>query len=268
MTDAENTSAAAGQVAVAALLDRERNAVIARGRFDPLYSAFRRHASELGILPDERACLMMRDCLAAVTLHLGLHPPDEFSAWTLNVMRPAMNFFVAGDNSQFIVTGRVWAANVKTTNSSRLFLESQRPRHEPSRSVLEIDGDDVLGIFEQFHERSVQIPSRLFDLEDGQHVFIQGMPRVDVEWLHAFDRNSVRAYLAGEFEPIENRHYSFGCGCDPYKVLKVIHGMYRGNADDLFQGESQVEVSCPRCGRHYWVTRHEFDLGPERVGAA
>ncbi len=257
-----------GSASVGAFLDRRRDAVIGRGRFDQLFAEYRRHADSLGILPDEQACRMMLDCLAAVTLQLALHPPDEFSAWTLNIKQPALNFFIAGDNSQFIVTGRVYANNVKTSDSSRLFLESQRPRHEPSRSVLDVSGTDVLMIFEQFHERSEQIPSRLFELSDGEHVFIQGMPRVDTDWLHSLDRRAAESYLAKELEPIEQRRYRFSCGCDPYKVLKIIHGMYHGKADELFQGEHQVEVSCPRCGRRFWVTRHEFDLGPDKVGAA
>ena len=258
----------AGSASVGAFLDRRRDAVIARGQFDPLYSAYRRHAASLKILPDERACRMMRDCLAAVTLHLSLHPPDEFTAWTMNIVQPPLNFFIAGDNSQFIVTGRVYASNVKTTKSSRLFLEYQRPRHKPGRSLLDVTGTEALMIFEQFHERSEQIPSRLFELHDGEHVFIQGMPRVDAGWLYSLDQAAAESYLAEDLEPIEQRRYSFTCGCDPYKVLKIIHGMYRGKADELFQGEDQVDVSCPRCGRRFWVTRHEFDLGPDRVGAA
>ncbi len=165
------------------------------------------------------------------------------------------------------MAGRVFESHVQTASSSRLFLETQRPRLEPTSTVLEVQGSSVLDIFEQYFWRSVQIPTRLLALDSGEHLLVQGMPRANKKWIRGLRAESALEEL-GELESIEERAYRFGCGCDPGRILAIVHGMYQEKADDLFHGESQVEVSCPRCGRRYWITREDFDRGPGRTGAA
>ncbi len=251
---------------VSGFLDREREVVIARGEFSPLFAAYRSHARKWNSMPDDQALGMMNHMLAAAALYLAIHPPDEFAAWTLNIVQPPINFFVCGDNQQFAITGRAYTQNVKNANSNRLFMESQRPRREPSRSVLDVAGGDVLDIFEQFFNKSDQIPSRLFARAANEIVLIQGMPGVDLAWLQSLDSDSVRGYLKKDFENIEQRNYRFQCGCDPGKILTVVSGMFKDNPEDLFRGDSEVETHCPRCSRSFWITREDFDLGPQRVG--
>jgi molecular chaperone Hsp33 len=218
--------------------------------------------------PEGQAREMMRQAMAAATLHLARHPPEEFDAFTLNIKDPPLNVFLAGDNDGYHVTGRVFTSGVKTVESSRLFLESQRPRHEPQRSVVNVEGIDVLRIFEQFYARSVQVPSRLFELEPGRFALVQGMPRADRAWLEGMDTDEARALLAEELEPIEQRSYTFHCGCHPHRILQVVHAAYDGKADPLFLGDDRVEVQCPRCGRSWWLTREDFELGPGKVGVS
>ncbi|RME28562.1 MAG: hypothetical protein D6806_02680, partial [Deltaproteobacteria bacterium] len=89
-------------------LDRSRDIVMAKFHPGPLWEAWRRHAQELGLLPDERECKRMEQMIAAVVLYLALHPPDEFVACTLNLRDPPLNLFACGDNAAFQVTGRVY----------------------------------------------------------------------------------------------------------------------------------------------------------------
>ena len=268
MQNHADSKAAERTAKVTTFIDRRRETVVARGVFDNLFSAYLGHAKKLSILPGEGARPMMRDFLAAATLYLAVHPPDEFAAWTLNTGEPPQNFFCAGDNSGFRVTGRVYTRNVKSGDSNRLFHESQRPRFEPVRSTLDVGQAGVLDAFEMFFSRSVQTPSRLFDVEGLGHVLIQGLPNVDRQWLEALDTAAAERYAAGKLEPIEERRYRFACGCNPAKILDVVRAMYKSRADELFAGEDKVEVSCPRCGKRYWLTRDDFDSAPGSVGAA
>jgi len=253
-------------VEIQAFVDRAKDVVIARGAMDGLFEDYRRHASEWSKLPEEPFLSMMSRALVAATLNLALLPPDEFTAWTLNIKEPPMNFFVCGDNNQFVVTGRFYTCDVKTGDSSRLFMESQRPKREPTHSVLDVEGRDVFAIFEEFYARSEQIPSRLFDLSKNEFVLVRGLPKADLEWLSSLDPAGIERHLEQELELIEKRSYRFHCGCNPKIILQVMQGMFRDKPGELFLGESQVEVHCPRCGRRWWVTREDFDAGPNRLG--
>jgi len=262
------TEADVSGVVVESLLDRRHDLVLARADLRPLFTAWRRHAHALELLPPEPACRHMEHLLAAVTLYLTLHPPDEFVACTLNLLPYQLNLFASGDNSTYQLTGRVYTRNVKTTESSRLFLESQRPRHQPRRSTVDVEGESVLVMFEQYYWRSEQISTRLFSRKGAEFVMLQGLPAADRTWLRRLEEKTLADYLQGDFERIETRRYSLGCGCHPKKILAVVHGIYQGRPEELFAGQQQVEVSCPRCGRRYWLSREDFDRGPGGVGAA
>ena len=43
-------------------------------------------------------------------------------------------------------------------------------------------------------------------------------------------------------------------------ILGVVRNIYRDQAEELFQGEEQVEVLCPRCGRRWWLAREDYEL--------
>ena len=253
---------------VRCFLDPDRDASIARGRFDRLFAAYLKHARKWTALPTGEMESMMTSGLAAATLDLALRPPDEFTAWTLNIKNPPLNFFFCGDNAEFIITGRVFIRDVQTADSSRLFVESQRPKRKPTQSSVDVDGMNVLDIFGQFYDRSEQLPSRFHRLQGDEFALIQGLPQVDEDWLRSLDVKKTRDYLGQDFTQTDERIYRFRCGCNFKTILKVVRGMYKDNAEELFLGEAKVEVSCPRCGRHWWLSRKEFGVGPGKLGVS
>ncbi len=249
------------------LIDRPRDAVLAVGRVDDLFQAYRAHVQRWeGRLPDDLTLTLVRQALAATALHLAVKAPDEFAAWTLNLKAPPLNVFVAGDNSERRLTGRATSRDVKTAEESRLYFESQRPKRKPYRSVIKVEGWDALAIFEQFYERSEQLPSRLFELEDGRFLLVQGLPRVARGWLAGLAREAMPAYLEEAHEPVETRSYRFECGCDAQRILAVVRGMFADKPEELFRGDPRVEVQCPRCGRSWTVDREEFEARDSALG--
>lgn len=251
---------------VHSFLDRRRDAIIARGSFAPVFSAYLEHAERWAALPPDAGLPMMAAMLAASTLDLALRPPDEFAAWTLNVKDPPLNLFYCGDNSEFIVTGRAFTRDVQTFASSRLFVESQSPRRRPSRSSVDVEGTNVLAIYEQYCQRSEQLPSRYFEISPNEFLLVRGLPRVDRAWLDHLDSAAASGILGPGLELIDRRYYRFRCGCNRKAILGLIQGMYRHQAEELFLGEPRVEASCPRCGRRFWIGRREFGVGPGRMG--
>jgi molecular chaperone Hsp33 len=244
---------------VRSFVDRTHHAVWAHGHFDRLYQGYEDHAAQLGPLPDDRALSLMGQCLAAANLQLALLPPDQFCSWTLNVMAPQANVFIAGDNNVMQLTGRIFEESVKTEGVNRLFIESQRPRHAPARSVVDFKGTDVNHAFEQYYARSLQTRARMFTLGQDEVVLIQGLPHVERPWLRELPLDEVRQTLAQEeLEHIEDRTYVFRCGCDPERMKTVVANLFGSNLDELFGSDDEVDVQCPRCGQQWHIARKDL----------
>jgi hypothetical protein len=250
---------APGGAAIRSFVDRTHHAVVARGRFDGLVRAYESHCREVGLVVAAQDLGMMPKALAAATLHLALLPPDQFCSFTLNLLDPDVNLFLAGDNNEFQVTGRVYTENVRTAETNRLYIETQRPKHEPARSVVDFSGRDVFEAFREYYRRSLQMRARLFDLGADEVVLIQGLPMVDEPWLVQLDVAGVRELVEGGLEQIEDRTYRFRCGCDVQRIEAFVLEVFAGEPEELFGGEQQAEVQCPRCGRGFVIGRRAFE---------
>ncbi len=231
---------------------------MAVGDFGDLFEEYRAHVRRWDLDVDDLTYVMMRQALAGAALQLSFKKGPETVGWTLNIKKPALNLFIASNTDTCTVTGRAFTEGVKTVESSRLYVQSMRPLLGPSNSVIEVDGLDVLEIYEQYFDRSVQTATRFLELSDEEIVMIQGLPRVDPDWIRSLTREDAAALVAAEVEPVEERTFRFLCGCDGEKVARALTGIWGHDPDELFRGEEGVEVLCPRCGVRWWIDRDSF----------
>jgi molecular chaperone Hsp33 len=201
----------------------------------------------------------MREGLAASALHLASRPLDEMFGITINIKTPPLNLFVAGDAREAVLTGRAFTEGVKTTEVSRFFVQAHRQRGEPTQSTIDVEGLDVLGMFEDYYRRSEQTQARFFDLDEEHFLMVLALPDSDGEAVAELDRDAARALLDGEARLLDERTVVFRCGCNLDKVLKALRDIFGADPDELFQGEESVETFCPRCGSRWMVSRQEFE---------
>ncbi len=246
-----------GEVMLYRRFDNKRSILVSEGDFGLFIRAWLRHVALWDKIPDGFATLLVRQGLAAEVLTLANRPRDENIAWTLNLRHPPTNLFLTGSARDSTATGRVFTEDVRVAESSRLFVQTVRPGHEPALSVIDVTGLDVLEIFEQWFARSEQNPARFFELEEDRFVQVRGMPGVNREWLLSIAREDLPGLIA-ESMLLEERTFRFECGCTPQRMIEALQGVFASNPDDLFLGDDRVEVTCPRCGRRWWVTREHF----------
>jgi molecular chaperone Hsp33 len=246
-----------GEVVIRRQVENVRVCLLASGDFCDLLAGWWHHASIWGGEPDGFSSILMRQGLAAAVLHLANRPRNETVAWTLNLKQPPTNLFLTGSSTEGTITGRVITDGVRTEESSRLFVQVVKPRGEPQTSRLDVDGFDVLEIFEQYFDRSEQNPARFFALERDRFVAVLGLPGVDPNWLHGLDVDGARALLETA-TIIEERSFRFECGCSPARILEIMRSIFGKAPDELFHDAPRVEVFCPRCGRRWWVDREQL----------
>lgn len=253
-----------GVALVRRAFDGQRNLLVAQADFSGLLAAYRDHVARWELETDGLLDVMMAQGLAGLALHLTVRPEDESVGFTVNIRHPALNLFLTGDALQGWVTGRALTEGVSTADTSRLYVQSQRPRHDPSTSILEVDGLDLLDIFEQYYRKSEQAPARFYELPHERFLGVFSLPGADVEWLERLHADEAAELAAGELSPLGEKTILFQCGCNPAKMLGVLRSLFRAQPEELFEGESGVETHCPRCGSRWWIERAAFDA--ERDG--
>lgn len=243
---------------------RAQNAVVAVADFAGLFGAYAAHVRRWDLPMDPLGEVIMRQSLAGAALQMSFRVPEERSAWTLNLCDPALNAFVTGGGAENFLIGRYFVQDVRTEENSRLFVDRSHPKHEPTRSMVTVEGLDVFLILEQFFRRSEQVPARFLELSETRMVMIQGLPRADGEWISQLEQTEVEQLLTGEPEPIETRSFRLHCGCDGDRIARALVQFFRHDPEGLFEGGEGAETSCPRCGANWWIDRDLF----ERTAAA
>ena len=146
-----------------------QNAILAVGDFHDLFAEFLAHSRRYDSDVDDLSYVMARQGLAGAALQLAFRHKGESVGWTINVTEPALNLFITGSSAAATVTGRVFTEGVKSLESSRLFVETKRAgRPQPFLSSLDVEGLDVLLMFEQYFRRSEQTPARFLELSDEE----------------------------------------------------------------------------------------------------
>jgi molecular chaperone Hsp33 len=268
LSEAEEESDFEGRIAVRSYFVRERNALAVRAEFGPLYMDHYLHLMQHSIHLEPAHDQMLKDALAAITLHLTAKPWHEISAWTMNFQEPLLNLFVTGDSVHENVTGRIFTEDVKESRAG-MFVSQMRSRQADTRqSIVKITGDRVFDAVENFWEQSEQRRARFFRHGEEDIVFVSAQPQCDEAWLENLDEGTIREIdEKEELSLLETRYYRFDCGCTVERIYPALAPLDEATLDDLFAGEASVSVTCPRCGAAFEVGRaglEAFRSGVER----
>ena len=123
-----------------------------------------------------------------------------------------------------------------------------------TQSSVALEGLDVLEMFEQYYQRSVQTQARLFEIDAVTFIMLLALPDADRDWIDQLTREEAAERIAGDqVRPLEALVFRFQCGCNQERMREIVQGLYESEREELFQGDPGVEVLCPRCGRRWWV---------------
>lgn len=245
---------------VESIFVRERNALLLRGQFTPIYTDYYLHLMQHGLRHSEELDSMLKDQLAMLTLHLVARPWAETVAWTANLRAPRLNLFVTGGSTQESVTGRIFTEDVREPDRNLFYAQTTAPTlPEPRTSTLELEGKDPVAWVEQYYGQSEQRPARAFRLEDEHFALVAAQPDCDQEWFASLDATMVQEIENVEqTKPLETRKLRFHCGCTLERILPAL-GSWKDKPEELFGEVDEIAIECPRCAAKYAVTRDMLD---------
>jgi molecular chaperone Hsp33 len=239
---------------------RGRNALLTRADFGELYVEYYLHQGQHGYQHDPVHDGLLKQALAAITLHAASRPWNESIAWTIHLRDPLLNLFVAGDNRLGTVVGQLFTENVKEDNRQLFVADVARERADSRRSAVEFEGRDVFRAAEQYYAQSEQRPARFFQFGPEDFVFISAQPQCDLAWLEALDDAAIMTLDQNEeLSLLEKRYYRWECGCTQSRMFAILANVMRSDPDGLFGEEPVLRISCPRCGARHMVTREALE---------
>ncbi len=92
---------------------RQRNCLLVRGQFTPVFTGYYLHLMEHGLRYETKMDATLKDMLAVLTLHLTARPWAETIAWTANLRAPRVNYFVTGSSTFENITGRLFTKDIR-----------------------------------------------------------------------------------------------------------------------------------------------------------
>ncbi len=239
---------------------RERNALVARADFGELFVDYYLHLGQLDRQSRPAEDTMMKEALAALTLHCASRPRNETVAWTIHFSEPLVNLFVTGDNARGTVVGQVFTEDVKNDGLNLFMSDVVRGGTQSRRSVVELKDADIFPAVERYYENSEQRPARLFRHGEEDFVMVSAQPDCDMAWFDALDDDAIRAMDQGEtLALLETRFYRWECGCTGRRMMDVLRPVMLRDADGLFGDEQAIRMSCPRCGVKHTITREAME---------
>ncbi len=239
---------------------RGRNALVARADFEPLYIDYYLHHADNGIKYSMAHDQMLKETLAAFTLHLASRPQDEACGWTLNFHNPLVNLFVTGNSRPGQVAGRIFTEDVRDFGKNIFISQVTRHGGAPRQSMVEFSGNDVFKTVEDYYQQSEQRPARLFRQEDEDIVMISSQPDCDEAWLSSLTAEDVRTLDQKEtLSLLERRSYIWECGCSVDRLYPVLAKLSATDVDDVFGNEEIITLTCPRCGARHRAAKEHFE---------
>lgn len=239
---------------------RGRNALVARGDFGELYVDYYLHQGQHGYQHLPRHDELLKQALAAQTLHSASRPRTEVSAWTIHFQDPLLNLFVTGNNPLGTIVGQIFTENVKDKGHNLFLADNAVGLEQPRRSAVEFPGSDPFHAVEHYYSQSEQRPARFFQQGPEDFVMISAQPGCDVDWLAALTTEDVlRLDTAETLSLLEQRHYHWECGCTQERMFAVLAPIMRSDPESLFGDEPLLRMSCPRCGARYTITREALE---------
>ena len=239
---------------------RGRNALLTRADFGDLYVDYYLHQGQHGYQHFPEHDGLLKEALAAITLHSASRPWSESVAWTIHFQEPLLNLFVAGDNRLGTVVGQLFTENVKADAPQLFLADVVRGRDETRRSAVGFTGSDVFRAVEQYYAQSEQRPARYFQCGHEDFVFLSAQPQCDINWFENLDDAGILTLDETEqLSLLEQRYYRWECGCNQARMFAVLASVMRSDPEGLFGSDPAVRISCPRCGARHTITREALE---------
>ena len=139
-----------------------------------------------------------------------------------------------------------------------LYTQVTDANSQPRLSTVAVENDQPFNWLSHYYTQSEQRPGKIFELPDENFVLLAAQPDYDAEWFESLTTDAVANFAETEdLSPLENRAFHFFCGCSRERIMPAL-AVWKDKLDELFAGDDEVIVQCPRCASKHAITREDF----------
>ncbi|MDA7506650.1 Hsp33 family molecular chaperone HslO [Akkermansiaceae bacterium] len=237
---------------------REKNCLLLRADFSPIFTDYYLHLMEIKERHPEGLDTTLKELIASLTLHLTARPWAETIAWTANLRAPRANFFATGSSTGEYITGRLFTKDVREPDRNFLYSQTTKPGAQPQLSTIEVETASPLEWTKHFYDQSEQRPGKIFALSGDSFAMVAAQPDFDEEWFAQITAEELETITeTAPHKVLETRRFRFDCGCTLERILPTLRA-WRDKPEELFGKQEAISIQCPRCGKKYTVTRDDL----------
>jgi molecular chaperone Hsp33 len=236
---------------------RGKNALVTRADFGDLYVDYYLHLTDIGERYKGEADTLLKELVAAMTLHCASRPWNEMLAWTMSLQDPGLNLFVTGDNPGGRIVGRAFTEGIKERDDQLFYSDLVHGNEPRRRSVVTFEGRDPFRAVERLYEQSEQRLARFFRFGEEDFVLVTAQPGCDETWLRNLKEDEIQKLDQTQtLSLLEQRSYRWECGCSEERMLEMLSPT---GIPTLFGDEETIRLGCPRCAKKYVITREVME---------
>jgi molecular chaperone Hsp33 len=156
------------------------------------------------------------------------------------------------------IVGNVLTDNIRETKVNAIHAQFTN-RGRTFNSMVQCDSGDIPRMVEQFYAQSEQYPLRIELADDSDTARgIVALPEYDDEWIRAVGFEELNTSDAIERSHMRTCQFEFQCDCSPQKLIPFFQAMTPRDLEELYGNDQELDITCPRCGKHFSVSRSDL----------
>lgn len=209
----------------------------------------------------------LKELITCFAVHLSGRTAQETHAWTVHLVSDTpYSLFVTGNTgiledsgiAHGFLVGHILTENIRHTDVNSLHAQFTN-RGRSFNSMVRCESNDIREIVEKFYSQSEQYPLRI-KLSDNSDTALGliALPEYDEEWIKDVDLDKIDEELtvAGvEATAVRSCHFAFKCDCSPEKLAPFFRSLDDDALNDLYRGDTELSITCPRCGKGFSLPR-------------
>jgi len=198
----------------------------------------------------------LRRLLAAAGLAAVSLPERESWGWTLALPGTGTGLFCAIEPEGMACA----SARASAPEADSAVVQRQKERSPLTQSHYTLRSDDPVRAVEQYFEAAAQMLVRLAVMDDGCGAFVQPLPGhgfgpLDGLGDSALVERCCALHGRADVKLLDEVVLFYGCRCSDDMILHMVASLPEPQRAALWQDSSALDIDCPRCGRHYRLSR-------------
>lgn len=205
---------------------------------------------------DEKSTIMLGRLFASAGLAAVSLPDPEWWGWSITFPDSATGLFCGVEPN-----GMMCGTILKSDSSRNLVAVQRQAKGSPlTQSRFSLLTHDPVEAIEHYFEESDQTLIRIAVDNNGKGSLLRPLPGGSFEDIDGLGDDEIiaRCFQMAENEEIKKLDEMllfYDCPCNLQQIAIMLESLPEDQQKELWGNLEALEVSCPRCGRNYTVSR-------------